>query len=145
MKCFQNPSYWMNGSASSCFYFACLNNFVFIFLFFYLSNFFWGYRHRKGQKGKGKCQLQCQFLTYFYKYCIGNSREIAIVENLWLLVRLLDLTADFGVKTNAKFSPIFKLRKESKTGIQSCLYTVTLIPFFCVNFLIYIFSNVQFL
>ena len=34
-------------------------------------------------------------------------REIVIVEN----IRLLDLTADFGVKINAKLTPIFKLRE----------------------------------
>ena len=57
----------------------------------------------------------------------GVSREIVIVENI-RMVRLLDLTADFGVKTNAKLKPIFKLRVKSKTDIQSCLYTVTLTP-----------------
>ena len=57
-----------------------------------------------------------------------ETREIEGVENI-RLVRLLDLTAVFGVKTNAKLTPIFKLRKKSKTGIQSCLYvTVTLTP-----------------
>ena len=64
---------------------------------------------------------------------IISSREIEIEENL---VRLLDLTADFGVKTNAKLTPIFKLREKSKTGIQSCLYALTMT--FCVNFLTYI-------
>ena len=58
-----------------------------------------------------------------------GPRDIVIVENI-RLVRLLDLTADFGVKTYAKLTPIFKLRKKSKTCIQSCLYTVTLIPNF---------------
>ena len=43
--------------------------------------------------------------------------EIVIVENI-RLVRLLALTADFGVKTtNAKLTPIFKLPERSK--IQS--------------------------
>ena len=57
-------------------------------------------------------------------------REIVIVENI-SLVRLLDLTADFiGFKTNAKLTPIFKLREKSKTGTQSCRYTITLIPIF---------------
>ena len=51
-----------------------------------------------------------------------TPREIVIYENI-RLVCLLDLTADFGVKTNAKLMPIFKLREKSKTGIQSCLYT----------------------
>ena len=38
----------------------------------------------------------------------------------------VDLTADFGIKTNAKLTLIIKLREKSKTGIQSCLFTVTL-------------------
>ena len=58
-------------------------------------------------------------------YTTLPTREIVIVENI-----LLDLTADFGVKTNAKLTPIFKLREKSKTGIQSCLSTVTLTPIF---------------
>ena len=34
-------------------------------------------------------------------------REIVIVENIHIrLVRMLDLTADFGVKINAKLTPI---------------------------------------
>ena len=52
-----------------------------------------------------------------YEFVI--RKEIVIVENI-RLVRLLDLTADFGVKTNAKLTPIFKLREKRKTGIQSC-------------------------
>ena len=60
-----------------------------------------------------------------------------IVENI-RLVCLIYLTADFGVKkTNAKLTTIFKLREKSKTGFQSCPYTVTLTPI-CVNFLTYI-------
>ena len=43
-------------------------------------------------------------------------REIVKVEYIYL-VRLLDLTAEFGVKT--KLTPISKLREKSKTGIQS--------------------------
>ena len=50
-----------------------------------------------------------------------------VIENL-RLVCLPDLTADFGVKTHAKLTPIFKLRNQSKTGIQSFLYTETLTP-----------------
>ena len=57
---------------------------------------------------------------------IKKSTDIVIVENI---------TADFGVKRNAKLTPIFKLQEVSKTGIQSCLYTVTLTPIFCINFL----------
>ena len=50
---------------------------------------------------------------------------------IYVWFALLDLTADFGVKTNAKLTPIVKLReKSSKTGIQNCLYTVTLTPMF---------------
>ena len=50
-----------------------------------------------------------------YEFVI--RKEIVIVENI-RLVRLLDLTADFGVKTNAILTPIFKLREKSNTGIQ---------------------------
>ena len=39
-----------------------------------------------------------------------NSRDYASGS------RLLDLTADFGVKINAKLTPIFKLQEKSKTG-----------------------------
>ena len=56
-------------------------------------------------------------------------REIVTVENIGL-VRLLDITAGSGVKTNTKLTQIFKLRKKSKTGIQSCMYTVTQTPNF---------------
>ena len=52
-------------------------------------------------------------------------REFLIVENIHL-VCLLDITADFGVKTNAKLTPNCQLHNQSKTGIQSCLYKVTL-------------------
>ena len=48
-------------------------------------------------------------------------REVVTVENI-RLIRLLDLTADFGVKTNATLTPFCQLRE------KSCLYTVTLIP-----------------
>ena len=41
---------------------------------------------------------------------IASGREIVIVEN----IRLIDSTADFGVKTNAKYTPILKLRENSK-------------------------------
>ena len=44
--------------------------------------------------------------------------------------RLLAWTADFWVKTNAKLTPISKLREKSRTGIQSCLFTETLAPIF---------------
>ena len=56
-------------------------------------------------------------------------REIVTVENIGL-VRLLDITAGSGVKTNTKLTQIFKLREKNKTGIQSCLYAVTLTPNF---------------
>ena len=49
------------------------------------------------------------------------------------MVRLLDLTADFGVKTKAKLTqltPIFKLLEKSKTVIQSSLFTLILTPIF---------------
>ena len=35
------------------------------------------------------------------------------------LVRLLDLTADFKVKTNAKLTPNFKLREKSKLVLRA--------------------------
>ena len=60
-------------------------------------------------------------------------RDIVIVENI-RLVRLLALTADFGVKTNAKLTPIFKLRERraklvySKLAVSVQYYTVTLTP-----------------
>ena len=41
-----------------------------------------------------------------------------------------DLTADFEINTNAKLTPILKLREKSKTGIQSYLYTGTPTPIF---------------
>ena len=58
-----------------------------------------------------------------------KNREIVVVENI-RLVGLLDLTSVFGVENNAQLTPIFKLQEKSKTGIQSCLYTVTLTPIF---------------
>ena len=69
------------------------------------------------------------------------SREFIIVENI-CLVCLLDLTADFEVKTNARLTPIFKLREKTETGIQ----TATLTPIFLRKFpdvysLIYNFSE----
>ena len=51
--------------------------------------------------------------TITITYCsFIETREIAIVGNI-RLVRLLDLTADFGVETNAKLTPIFKLREQN--------------------------------
>ena len=68
----------------------------------------------------------------------GNAREIAIVENI-CLVHLLDSTADFGVKTNEKLRPIFKLQERSKTFIQNCLYVHSSPDsVFFLNFLTYI-------
>ena len=55
---------------------------------------------------------------------VVQSREFIIVENI-RLVRLIDLTADFGVKTNSKLTPNCQLREKRKTGIHNCLYTVT--------------------
>ena len=62
----------------------------------------------------------------FIFYAI-KSGEI-VIENI-RLVSLQDLTADLGSKANAKLTPIFKLGEKSKTGIQSCLYTVTVTHF----------------
>ena len=42
-----------------------------------------------------------------------ETREIEGVENI-RLVRLLDLTAVFGVKTNAKLTPIFKTEPKTE-------------------------------
>ena len=52
-------------------------------------------------------------------------RELVIVENI-RQVCLLDLTADFRFKINTKLTPNSQLREKSKTGVHSCLYTVTL-------------------
>ena len=77
-------------------------------------------------------------LHYYLKW------QFAILKNS-RLVCLLDLTADFGVKTNAKLTPIFKLReRESKTGIQSCLYTGTNPVSIFAQIFWRIFSNIQF-
>ena len=71
------------------------------------------------------------------------SREFGIVEKIRLDF-LLDLNADFGAKTNAKLTPNFQRGGKRKTGIQSCLYTVTLSPTFAwISWRI--FSNIQFL
>ena len=63
----------------------------------------------------------CGCIYLLQRNCYGRE---------YSLVRLLELIADFGVKTNAKLTPIFKSREKSKTGIQSCLYTATLTPTF---------------
>ena len=55
-----------------------------------------------------------EIVRLFLQRCeVVVSREIVIVENT-RLVRLLYLTANFRVKTNAKLMPIFKLREKSK-------------------------------
>ena len=58
------------------------------------------------------------------KRIMGNNQhknmiKLEIVENL-CLVRLLHITADFGVKTNAKFTPIIKLREKRKRVTAVC-------------------------
>ena len=58
---------------------------------------------------------------------------------------MLDITADFEVKTKAKLTPNYQLWEKSKTGFQSCLYTVTLNPISAQNFDWRIFSKIQFL
>ena len=65
--------------------------------------------------------VQGSIVCIFGKFVF--TREFIIVENI-RLVCLLDLTADFCVKA----TPNIQLRE--KTGIQSCLYTVTLTPAF---------------
>ena len=40
----------------------------------------------------------------------GLTQEFVMVENIRLLVCLLDLTADFGVKASAKLTPNCQLR-----------------------------------
>ena len=58
---------------------------------------------------------------------VVGYRESVIVENI-RLVCLLELTADFGVKTNAKLTSICQLRDKRKSGnIQSCLFTLILL------------------
>ena len=44
---------------------------------------------------------------------MDGIREIVIVENI-RLVRLLDLTADFGGKTNTKFDADFQAAREAQ-------------------------------
>ena len=58
-------------------------------------------------------------------------REIVIVENI-RLVHQLDLTGDFGVKTNTKLTPNCQLKEKSKLVFRAVctLYTVTLTPIF---------------
>ena len=60
-----------------------------------------------------------------------KTREFVIEENI-REVYLLDLTADFGVKTNTKLTPDCQREREreTKTGAQNCLYTVILVPTF---------------
>ena len=44
------------------------------------------------------------------------TRDIVIVENI-RLVRLLDLTADFGVKINAKLTPLFDEQRKKRAKL----------------------------
>ena len=73
---------------------------------------------------------------------LGNTQKML---NSWEFTSGLSarLTADFGV-TNAKLAPNYELREKSKTGIQSCLYTVIRLRFLSkfpdVYSLIYNFS-----
>ena len=70
--------------------------------------------------------FDCVILTIdaLLQITIYTPEKFVIVENL-RLVCLLDLTADFGVKLNTKLTPKCQLReRESKTGIQSCLYCI---------------------
>ena len=90
------------------------------------------------------CHLILKLFIKLYCYVtfgLEINRKILIVENI-LVVRLLDLTADFRVKTNAKLTPNFKLLRKSKTGIQSCLFTVNLTSFFFALISWCIFSNI---
>ena len=57
---------------------------------------------------------------------VVEYREYVIVENI-RLVCLLELTADFGVKTNAKLTSICQLRYKRKSGSQSFLFTLILL------------------
>ena len=57
------------------------------------------------------------------------TKEFVIVQNI-RRVCLLDISADFGVKTNAKLTPIFSCVGRAKNGIQSCLVTVSLTSIF---------------
>ena len=82
---------------------------------------------------KGLCFFFALINTFDSNNVAISTREIVTVENR-RSVRLLDLTADFGVNVDADLSATW----ESKTGIQSCLCTVTLTPIFGVNFLTFI-------
>ena len=53
---------------------------------------------------------------------VKRIREIVTVENIRLF-HLLDLTADFGDKTNAKLTPIFKLREKSSKLVFKAVCT----------------------
>ena len=60
-----------------------------------------------------------------------TSKEFVMVENI-RLISLLDLTGDFGVKTNTKLTPNCQLKEKSKLVFRAVctLYTVTLTPIF---------------
>ena len=57
--------------------------------------------------------------------CIKKSMLLTTENNSLFMVCLLDLTADFRVKTNAGLSAA---REREQIGIQICIYTVTLTP-----------------
>ena len=91
-------------------------------------------------------------LLFYFSLLFSNdfyillTREFVIVENKRLIC-LLDFTADFGDKTNAKLTPDCQLREKSKTVYSelSVYLSVNLTPiFFCkfpdVYSLIYNFS-----
>ena len=70
--------------------------------------------------------------------CVIQPREFVIVENI-RLVRLLDLTADFGVKTNAKLTPIFKAAREGQNWYSKLfVHSNPPVSNLCINFLTYI-------
>ena len=87
--------------------------------------------------------LLCYILTYAWTYIFTVTADDFKQKCLYWKRRNYNsreytsgsparfLTADFGVKTNAKLTPIIKQRETRKTGIQSCmLYTATLTPIF---------------
>ena len=61
--------------------------------------------------------------------CHDLTREFLIVENIRPACQL-DLTADFGVNSNAKLTPNGQPRKKAKLVFRavSTVYTVTLTP-----------------
>ena len=69
---------------------------------------------------------------------MGQIREFVIAENI-RLVCLLDLTADFGVKSNAKLTPDFPAAREEHNWYSELSVNSNPDSNFSVNFKTYIF------